>query len=316
MNSLKDKSVFIASSSEGLEVARSVKRQLSDISQVDLWNEGVFVLNRSNLDSLLRAADLYEYAIICLTADDILMMRGEDYDVARDNLLFELGLFVGRIGISKTFIIVDKEVKLPTDLDGIFVSKFHMPENGNLLSAVGNSCSEIRDEMIKVANRSLISYYPSTALAIGYFENFIQKVLSALRDKKEISIDNAPISYDKFSLKILIPDKIADVDREKNLHDTLTRFQEIKIKTIHRSYPFYLKSDTDSNNVDHLVTYDFPTTLVSSRKIIEMILKKDFIGDDLETKVLEKREIGNFKNALKVLTKDISEVQIEDYSKE
>ena len=56
--------IFIGSSSEGLETARAIKQQFDAEADVDLWNEGVFKLNASYLESLLRAVNLYDFAIL------------------------------------------------------------------------------------------------------------------------------------------------------------------------------------------------------------------------------------------------------------
>lgn len=310
MRTLKEVFVFIGSSSEGLDVARAVKRQFRDITQTDLWNEGVFVLNKSNLDSLLKAANLYDFAVLCLTPDDLLESRGEEHSAPRDNILFELGLFMGRMGIYRTFVVCEERAKLPSDFAGISVSTFRAPQDGNLLSAVSNACSDIREAMQKALKKSMISYYPSTALAYGYFENFIQKVRLALLEKKEIRIDGKKVDYEAFSLNIMIPLQIADVDRERNLFKHVSGYMKISLQTPARDFPFYLDAKFESGDSNTLRLYDFPTTLVASAKVIGLIRGKDYIEDDTESTMLELREIGNFADALEVLSKGLDEVVI------
>jgi hypothetical protein len=312
MKSLKDVFVFVGSSSEGLDVARAVKRQFRDITKTDLWNEGVFLLNKSNLDSLLKAANLYDFAILCLTPDDLLRSRGKKHSAPRDNILFELGLFMGRMGIYRTFVICEERAKLPSDFAGISVSTFSAPQDGNLLSAVSNACSEIREAMQETLKKSMISYYPSTALAYGYFENFIQKVRPALLEKKEITINKEKVDYKTFSLNIMIPASIADVDRERNLFKNVNvdEYKKISLETPARDFPFYLDAKFESGSSNILQLYDFPTTLVASAKVIKLISGKDYIQDDPESTMLELREIGNFADALDVLCKDLDDVVI------
>ena len=310
MNELKHRSVFIGSSSEGLELAQAVKSQFQEMSWVDIWNEGVFLLNRSNLDSLLRAADLYDFAILCLTPDDMVEKRGREYNAPRDNLLFELGLFLGRMGIYRTFIVSDADIQLPSDFNGISVSTLGPPANGDGWSGVPGACLEIRNEMIKTTRKSLISHYPSTALAMGYFENFIQKVRMALLEKKEIRLDGTSMDYKRFELRIVIPEKIADVDRDRNLLATVEKFKPITLKTPYRDFTFYVDLHADLMAPETLILYDFPTTLSTSRKVIELILRRDYIGDDFETMLLERREILNFSDTLNFLSRDFPEVVI------
>jgi CRP/FNR family cyclic AMP-dependent transcriptional regulator len=49
--------------------------------------------------------------------------RGQSYASPRDNVLFELGLFMGRLGPKRVFIVheADVNLKLPADLAGIGV---------------------------------------------------------------------------------------------------------------------------------------------------------------------------------------------------
>lgn len=48
-------SIFIGSSSEGLDFARAVAVQLSDDAEVTVWNEGVFTPGLANTESLVDA---------------------------------------------------------------------------------------------------------------------------------------------------------------------------------------------------------------------------------------------------------------------
>lgn len=115
--------IFIGSSSEGLEVAKAVKSLMEPKFEVDIWNENVFQLNQSYLESLLIAASLYDFAILILTPDDLLKSRGKQYKTARDNVVFEHGLFLGRLGPRRAFILCEENVKILSDFAGITVSK-------------------------------------------------------------------------------------------------------------------------------------------------------------------------------------------------
>jgi hypothetical protein len=63
----------------------------------------------------------HDFAILVLTPDDVTESRGDSEKSPRDNVLFELGLFMGRLGRERTFIVCDRSTKLrlPSDLAGI-----------------------------------------------------------------------------------------------------------------------------------------------------------------------------------------------------
>ena len=139
--------MFIGSSSEGLSVAQAIQTQLQHDSEVTVWNEGAFPLSGTTLEGLVNALDRFDFAVLILTPDDTVVSRVSEHLAARDNLLFELGLFMGRLGRSRTFVVCEHStrMKLPSDLAGVTVAKF-MPErtDRNLLAAVGPACNQIR----------------------------------------------------------------------------------------------------------------------------------------------------------------------------
>ena len=68
-------------------------------------------------------------------------------DLFRDNVLFELGLFMGRLGRSRTFVVRPRhgDVKLPSDLAGVTAALYDWPRSDNdKRAAVGPACDELR----------------------------------------------------------------------------------------------------------------------------------------------------------------------------
>src|SRR5690349_19066402 len=90
--------IFVGSSSEGLGVARAIQMELANDASLTLWNQGCFSLGQSTLESLVAALEEFEFAILVVTADDMLVSRHKSTPCARDNVLFEIGLFMGRLG--------------------------------------------------------------------------------------------------------------------------------------------------------------------------------------------------------------------------
>jgi predicted nucleotide-binding protein len=84
---------------------------------------------------------------LVLTADDLIVSRGVEAKAPRDNVLIELGLFIGRIGRQRTFLLAprEKNIKIPADLEGVVFATFATPPDPRrMLSAVGPACTEIR----------------------------------------------------------------------------------------------------------------------------------------------------------------------------
>ena len=100
--------LFVGSSSEGLRIARAIQVCLDPVSEVELWTQGIFGLTGGTLESLILALPRFDFAILVLTADDMVVSRGVEKVSARDNVLFELGLFIGSLGRDRTFMLYDR----------------------------------------------------------------------------------------------------------------------------------------------------------------------------------------------------------------
>lgn len=138
-------SVFIGSSSEGHRIAREVELQLVNYAAVSLWTNGIFVLGRGTLESLMNVLDDFDFAIMVLSPDDLLETRGQNHTSPRDNVLFELGLFMGRLGRERTFILSEEgvDLKLPSDLAGIARATYRKVNDQSLARAVSPACTQM-----------------------------------------------------------------------------------------------------------------------------------------------------------------------------
>ena len=141
----------MGSSSESLRIAQGVQENLESDANVRLWSQGIFKLSQSTLDGLLAAMRSCDYAVIVLNPEDSAMIRGGKMRVPRDNLVFELGLFLGHLGRERTFFIVPRgegQLHLPTDLLGITPATYDVEfAKENPVAAVGSACGQIRRAM-------------------------------------------------------------------------------------------------------------------------------------------------------------------------
>lgn len=140
--------VFIISSAEALEIARTIQNAFEhDPYLVTVWTDGVFRASWYSIESLERQLDQSDFAIAIVQPDDITESRGERSASPRDNVIFELGLFIGRIGRQRSFLVEPRgeEVNLPSDLSGITTITYKYGDGKNLASALGAACNRMRD---------------------------------------------------------------------------------------------------------------------------------------------------------------------------
>lgn len=141
-------SLFIGSSVEGLAVAYALQSNLEHDVEATVWDQGVFGLTKSSLASLLEAIETFDFAALVLSADDTATIRATEYSVARDNVIFELGLFIGALGTNRTFFLVPRgmpDLHLPSDLAGIAPGTYDSNRiDKNLRAALGPLSQAIR----------------------------------------------------------------------------------------------------------------------------------------------------------------------------
>jgi len=142
--------VFVASSVEGLDVAYPMQVNLQHDADVTVWSQGVFSLSITPLDSITEALNSSDFGIFVFSPDDETKMRGNVRDTVRDNVIFELGLFIGKLSKRRCFIVMPDNIDfhIPTDLVGVTPAKYSSErDKSELASSLGPACHEIRQAM-------------------------------------------------------------------------------------------------------------------------------------------------------------------------
>jgi hypothetical protein len=147
--------MFIGSSAEGLAVAEAIQLNLDYACEVTIWSQGVFGLGKGTLESLVGRLGDFDFAALVLTPDDLTLSRDEIQSSPRDNVLLELGLFIGALGRDRTFIVFNRaeKLKLPTDLAGVTPATFEQHSDGNLQSSLGAATTLIKGTIQRLGKR-------------------------------------------------------------------------------------------------------------------------------------------------------------------
>jgi predicted nucleotide-binding protein len=138
--------IFIICSTEALPIAKEIERQLEhDTFYVKIWTEGTFRASQYTLESLEEQLDESDFAIAIAQPDDEIASRGESQRAPRDNVIFELGMFVGRLGRKRSILLEPRGegVRLPSDLKGLTTITYR-PASGNDEARLGPACTELR----------------------------------------------------------------------------------------------------------------------------------------------------------------------------
>lgn len=314
--------IFIGSSQEGVNVVKILARYLRRFADVQIW-KNAFDFGKSNLDNLVSQIALYDYAILVATADDLSISRNNVFSSPRDNILFEFGLFSGGLGKDRVFYVTEGKTKIPSDLSGISLPHIFAARQKRFQESVMDCARLIVTQIENRENTFDLSFLPSTALAYGYFVNFVEKTIERLlediKEKKVFRLKGG----DRFTARelkftILLPDDLSD-DMYKKVKAKRIRdgWEKLKVapKDI-RDYDFSVDVSKAGKGQLHLV--DIPFTLNALNKAIELYSKSGHLGKDRKEKLLEQREIKNFKRVIEhfsiksTLTKGIVNVELVD----
>lgn len=293
MRSVEDR-IFIASSAEGKKYAKIVKASLENIGKVILWSDNFFRLGESTLENLCKQAAGFDYAVVLYTKDDHAVVRKKQCFTARDNVLFEHGIFTGVLSRYRTFALIQKGVRVPSDLSGItyifFKNKKDLPQE----------CKKIKGKIHEERQISRISMLPSTATALSYFENFVKPVCRHLLTKDYVLSEGKQLAFNgmKQKLNIVLPQALSE-DLKPRFYELKKRagLQEFQIPGIHRYFTGYGR--LIGGTLYDLM--DMPTCLNVSRKAVELYMGKDFIGSASHMECIFARELENFRATLQYL---------------
>jgi Predicted nucleotide-binding protein containing TIR-like domain len=150
--------LFIGSSAEALDVAYAIQENLDFDAETTVWSQALFQPSQSTLHDLLGALDRFDFAAFVFAPHDVIEIQGRVPATVRDNVIFELGLFFGALGLSRCFLVKPRDAEplhLPTDLLGINPLLYaERRSDRNLIAALGPACNQIRRAFRREAGES------------------------------------------------------------------------------------------------------------------------------------------------------------------
>ena len=118
-----------------------------------------------------------------------------------NNVIFEMGLFFGSMGISRSFLLVEKGVSLPSDFEGVTVPQFSIEDQESARNAV--------DQLVRMICHTRKSFnlkpIPSAVLALGSLDNVLKPFATKYWDKYSESA----------KVKVILPKRLISF-KEKN----------------------------------------------------------------------------------------------------
>ena len=143
--------LFIMSSSEAKKVAYGLRAGLEHDVFSTVWDEGVFFAGGYPLEALEKQVKESDFAVAIAEPDDISESRGVRAPTVRDNVLFELGLFMGKLTRYRTILVHPKvkDLKLPSDLQGLTLIPYEVGDEATIPGRIAPVCDKVR-ELVKM----------------------------------------------------------------------------------------------------------------------------------------------------------------------
>jgi CRP/FNR family transcriptional regulator, cyclic AMP receptor protein len=148
--------LFIMSSSEAKKIADALRAGLEKDVFSKVWDDGVFFAGGYPLEALEQQVNESDFAVAIAEPDDITESRGTRQRTLRDNVLFELGLFMGKLTRYRTILIHPrvKDLKIPSDLQGLTLIPYDDGDVSTITARIAPVCDKVRELVKKLGVRT------------------------------------------------------------------------------------------------------------------------------------------------------------------
>jgi len=284
--------IIIFSSSQSLPIAKELEDNLREVCDCQTW-DSCFLYGRSYLDSLLLLSLAYDACILVCGADDVTISKDASKPSPRDNVIFEIGLYMGRMGTERAMILAQTGVKLPSDLDGITIWNFS-PQDQSDGTHLGSRCLNAMKSYINVLARTPQRARISAAVALNYFYNFLEPLVNYVRDREFSSPDELPCRCRRIRLQ-LPPNLTLNV--HYYAERSLRGYKKMTLQTDKRKdFALHYKVLQEEGGIQEIEFCDLPYILRMCGTYLAQ-----FFGECNESPLkmsAEAREIRNFKLVL------------------
>lgn len=153
--------VFFICSAEALDIAECIRAGLQhEDAVVEIWSDDhIFPPGGYPIEALERGVNESDLGIAIAQPDDLVRSRERTQSTPRDNVIFELGFFMSRLGRARTLLLVPRgeDVKLPSDFKGLTPLVYAQPKpNDEPSTALGPVIYQIKRRLRELGVRKTI----------------------------------------------------------------------------------------------------------------------------------------------------------------
>ncbi|MBK7966672.1 MAG: nucleotide-binding protein [Bacteroidetes bacterium] len=243
-------------------------------------------MSETTIESLMSVIASTDFGVFVFTPDDITTIRGKKNITVRDNVLFELGLFIGKIGRKGVSIIMpdNSELQLPTDLLGLTPGKYETNRSdGNQKAATGSCSNKIREAINKLGFIEEQETQTDTATIDkteekSKLEDWVEEIFINKNFTEGIKILKKKIRYSKEEDdKVNYGGNICYCELQLDYKNGIEQYEKLlkTFPTNNIGYKAYAQSLMDNNNFDDAINIIEKGMTKCSRKIGLTLMKAD-----------------------------------------
>ena len=177
------KRIIVFSSAENLQLTQAIQANLyPEKYSTLLWSNGFFELSRSYISNFQGIKYDYDFAVVVCSDDDMKTSRGRQQRAIRDNVLLELGMCISTFTLERVIIVKQKDVELPSDLDGVTPIEYSIGKNENINAVAGTICASIETYI----NREKMSALPYVKLSWDEYFHTMKVLTSQLSQSSSL----------------------------------------------------------------------------------------------------------------------------------
>ena len=142
--------LFISALPESVSIARHLQNRLAhDDIIVTIFSDTIFEPSDNAFNSFLDEAGQSDFCAFVFSSDAPVFNRKGLQSVVRDNIVFEIGLFIGVVGRNRTFLIKPSQldIKIPTRLFSLKVFEYQADPGKSLESVLISPSNQLRDQI-------------------------------------------------------------------------------------------------------------------------------------------------------------------------
>jgi Predicted nucleotide-binding protein containing TIR-like domain len=218
--------IFIGSSSESLPVVDALVKGLEAEAEVVRWDaESNFPPGEFFLAWLLKQAHLFDFAIMVFGPDDQVTSRDQEMSAPRDNVVFELGLFMSQIDRLRALVVAPSgagiRLKWLSDLGGLAPASYTPPadpkDSAALAAALGPAIRKILKRIQEQGPKPVgeAAAYQGAKDVLDVFSAIEELIQETLARQQQATVRNIgldmELTWGPIESRFLTPDQVKNL---------------------------------------------------------------------------------------------------------